>query len=160
MPKVCMSSHLFRFFRVVVDHHQILHRYRPAGLQDPDYDFGIILWWRGHAVVDIDKYPLRDIRDIPSTLASKVEGGLLEAIERTDSRIRHQGKQFLELIFTQSTVLASQTTCSESEASSGGRANSDLYIDFSARLYDPRIYENPVSKDLKNRDNKLSQSMR
>ncbi|KAL8839456.1 MAG: hypothetical protein Q9176_004452 [Flavoplaca citrina] len=100
----------------------ILFRYKRAGHQDPDYDIGDTMWWRGHAVVDIDKYRLRDIRDIPSTLASNVEGGLLEAIERTDSRIRHQ--------------------------------------DLSARLYDPKIPEMPIPKELKNRDNKLSQSMR
>lgn len=75
------------------------------------------MWWRGHAVVDIDKYALRDIRDIPSTLASNVEGGLLEAIERTDSRIRHQGKQFSELIpLPPSIVLAGPRTSLECEA--------------------------------------------
>ncbi|KAI4275283.1 MAG: hypothetical protein LQ337_003338 [Flavoplaca oasis] len=95
----------------------ILYRYKRAGHQDPDYDIGEIMWWRGHAVVDIDKYALRDIRDIPSTLASNVEGGLLEAIERTDSRIRHQGKQFSELIpLPPSIVLAGPRTSLECEA--------------------------------------------
>ncbi|KAL8728060.1 MAG: hypothetical protein Q9166_005660 [cf. Caloplaca sp. 2 TL-2023] len=48
------------------------------------------MWWRGHIVVDIDRNALRDFRHLPSTLSSNVEGGLLEALERLDSRVRHQ----------------------------------------------------------------------
>ena len=46
--------------------------------------------WRGHVVVDIDRYPLMDFTNIPSTLSSNVEGGLLEAIERLNSQVKHQ----------------------------------------------------------------------
>ena len=48
------------------------------------------MWWRRHVVVDIDQSPLRDFLHIPSTLASNVEGGLLEALERLDGRVKHQ----------------------------------------------------------------------
>ncbi|KAL8785828.1 MAG: hypothetical protein Q9213_003135 [Squamulea squamosa] len=67
----------------------ILFQFKKAGYVNPDYEWEY-MWWRGHAVVDIDRAPLRDFRDIPSTLASNVEPGLLEAIERLDSRVRHQ----------------------------------------------------------------------
>ncbi len=45
------------------------------------------MWWRRHVVVDIDQSPLRDFLHIPSILASNVEGGLLEALERLDGRV-------------------------------------------------------------------------
>ena len=48
------------------------------------------MYWRGHVVIDIDRNPLLDYRNIPSALAGNVEGGLMEAIERTDGRVRHQ----------------------------------------------------------------------
>ncbi|KAL8771549.1 MAG: hypothetical protein Q9209_002991 [Squamulea sp. 1 TL-2023] len=67
----------------------ILFQFKKAGYVNPDYEWEY-WWWRGHAVVDIDKAPLLDFRGIPSTLASNVEPGLLEAIERLDSRVRHQ----------------------------------------------------------------------
>ncbi|KAI4280508.1 MAG: hypothetical protein L6R38_004397 [Xanthoria sp. 2 TBL-2021] len=67
----------------------ILFRYKRAGCEDPDDALGFMRW-RGHWVVDIDRYPLTDFTHIPSTLASNVEGGLLEAIERLDNRVKHQ----------------------------------------------------------------------
>lgn len=48
------------------------------------------MWWRGHAVVDVDKVPLRDFKNLPSTLANSCEGGLMEAVERLDSRVKHR----------------------------------------------------------------------
>ncbi|KAL8856672.1 MAG: hypothetical protein Q9178_006739 [Gyalolechia marmorata] len=68
---------------------EILFQYKKAGHLDQDYEWGY-MWWRRHVVVDIDQSPLRDFLHIPSTLASNVEGGLLEALERLDGRVRHQ----------------------------------------------------------------------
>ena len=47
------------------------------------------MYWRGHLVLDVNNSPIKDFRNLPSTLASSVEGGLMEALTRTDPRIRH-----------------------------------------------------------------------
>lgn len=41
----------------------------------------------GRVVLDINKNPIKDYRDIPLTLSSMVEGALMEAIWRIDTRI-------------------------------------------------------------------------
>ncbi|KAL9041032.1 MAG: hypothetical protein Q9214_004255, partial [Letrouitia sp. 1 TL-2023] len=48
------------------------------------------LYWRKHLVLDIDGLPIRDLPHLPSTLASTVESGLLEALIRTDTRTTHR----------------------------------------------------------------------
>lgn len=48
------------------------------------------MFWRGYIVVDTDRSPLLNYRHLPSTLSRNAEAGLLEALERTDSRVRHQ----------------------------------------------------------------------
>ncbi|KAL9582598.1 MAG: hypothetical protein Q9212_003203 [Teloschistes hypoglaucus] len=67
----------------------ILLQWRRGGRPDPRYNL-IPMYWRRHMVLDTDQNPILDFRHIPSTLASNTEGGLLEALERFDSRVRHQ----------------------------------------------------------------------
>lgn len=44
--------------------------------------------WRGLLVLDHDDKPVRRFSNIPATLSTQAEGGLLEALSRGDSRIR------------------------------------------------------------------------
>ncbi|KAL8667701.1 MAG: hypothetical protein Q9202_000556 [Teloschistes flavicans] len=67
----------------------ILLQWQRAGRPDPPYDIRP-MYWRRHLVLDTDRNPILDFWHIPSTLASNAEGGLLEALERLDSRCRHQ----------------------------------------------------------------------
>ncbi|KAI4089035.1 MAG: hypothetical protein L6R37_008108 [Teloschistes peruensis] len=67
----------------------ILLQWQRAGRPDPQYGLRP-MYWRRHLVLDTDQNPILDFRHIPSTLASNTEGGLLEALERSDSRVRHQ----------------------------------------------------------------------
>ncbi|KAL9014629.1 MAG: hypothetical protein Q9173_000722 [Seirophora scorigena] len=84
----------------------ILLQYRKNGRPDPLYKVPD-MYWRGCVVIDTDRNPVLDFRHVPSTLASNAEGGLLalkhlfyeedanseiysEALERLDSRVRHQ----------------------------------------------------------------------
>ncbi|KAI4142170.1 MAG: hypothetical protein L6R39_005064 [Caloplaca ligustica] len=67
----------------------ILLQYKKGDRQDPDYEVPD-MYWRGFLVVDTDRNGLLDYRHLPSTLAGDVEGGLLEALERLDGRVRHQ----------------------------------------------------------------------
>lgn len=45
------------------------------------------MYHEGRVILDLDHHPVKDYRDIPLTLSSKVEGGLMEAIRRIDPRI-------------------------------------------------------------------------
>ncbi|KAL8818758.1 MAG: hypothetical protein Q9223_002684 [Gallowayella weberi] len=72
----------------------------PPPEKPKDYEWSYMRW-RGHVVVDIDQTPLRDYRHIPSTLASDSEPGLLEALQRFDSRVRLQdlaARQYTERV--------------------------------------------------------------
>ncbi|KAI4286591.1 MAG: hypothetical protein L6R35_004154 [Caloplaca aegaea] len=67
----------------------ILFQYRKDGRVVPAYTVPD-MYWRGCLVIDTDRNAVLDFRHVPSTLASNAEGGLLEALERLDSRLRHQ----------------------------------------------------------------------
>ncbi|KAL8957120.1 MAG: hypothetical protein Q9183_006143 [Haloplaca sp. 2 TL-2023] len=68
---------------------EILFRWRRGDHQDPTYPVPL-MYWRGYLVVDTDTSPIRDYHHVPSTLSRQAEAGLLEALERMDSRVRHQ----------------------------------------------------------------------
>ncbi|KAL8831037.1 MAG: hypothetical protein Q9170_005468 [Blastenia crenularia] len=57
--------------------------------QDPVYPRNVIphMHWRGILVVDARGVPVRRFRNLPATLSTHAEGGLLEAVMRQDSRI-------------------------------------------------------------------------
>ncbi|KAL8752322.1 MAG: hypothetical protein Q9184_005772 [Pyrenodesmia sp. 2 TL-2023] len=67
----------------------ILFVFKRKDRQDPHYPRGIIphMRWRGLLVIDNEGEPVRRFRNIPATLSSQMEGGLMEAIFREDSRI-------------------------------------------------------------------------
>ncbi|KAL8737605.1 MAG: hypothetical protein Q9181_001506 [Wetmoreana brouardii] len=67
----------------------ILFQWKSEGRPNPTYLLGE-MYWRQHLVVDTDRNPIRDFEHLPSTLARDVEPGLLEALERSDPRVRHQ----------------------------------------------------------------------
>ena len=52
----------------------------------PEYE---VLWMfhEGRVVLSLDNHPVKNYRDIPLTVSSKVEGALMEAIRRLDPRI-------------------------------------------------------------------------
>lgn len=58
---------------------------------DPQYPNDDIphMRWRGLLVIDHEGQPVRRFRNIPAALSSQIEGGLMEAIQREDSRIRN-----------------------------------------------------------------------
>lgn len=45
------------------------------------------MMYKGRVVLDPDNHPVRDFREIPATISSAVEGWLMEAIRRTNSKI-------------------------------------------------------------------------
>lgn len=69
-------------------------QYRPAILfeferrdrMDPDYKVEPMMD-KGRIVLDPDNHPVRNFREIPVTISSAVEGWLMEAIRRTNSKI-------------------------------------------------------------------------
>lgn len=64
----------------------ILNRFEPRTYKGPQQTVGWMYF--GHMVVlDQDKHPVRDFKDMPATLSSAVEPWLLEAISRIDGRI-------------------------------------------------------------------------
>ncbi|KAL9602113.1 MAG: hypothetical protein Q9179_002648 [Wetmoreana sp. 5 TL-2023] len=68
---------------------EILFQWKSEGRPNPNYLLGE-MYWRRHLVVDTDRNPIRDFEHLPSTLARDAEPGLLEALERSDARVRHQ----------------------------------------------------------------------
>ena len=67
----------------------ILFILRRGDRLDPHYPDDQIppMRWRGLLVIDHNGAPVRRFRNIPATLSSSMEGGLIEAIFREDSRI-------------------------------------------------------------------------
>lgn len=64
----------------------ILNRLEREDYPTQNYDVGVMID-EGRIVLDADNHPVKDYRDIPLTLSSEVEGWLLEAMWRLDSRI-------------------------------------------------------------------------
>ena len=68
---------------------EFLFTFHNDNLPTPNYE----LFWMYHndrLVLDLDHHPVLDYKDIPLTVSSQVEGGLLEAIRCLDPRIRWQ----------------------------------------------------------------------
>ncbi|KAL8926727.1 MAG: hypothetical protein Q9208_002801 [Pyrenodesmia sp. 3 TL-2023] len=67
----------------------ILFVYKRKDRRDPKYPGDNIPYmrWRGLLVIDNEGEPVRRFRNIPATLSSQVEGGLMEAMMREDSGI-------------------------------------------------------------------------
>ena len=65
---------------------EILYEFHKLDVQMPKYP---VEWMydEGRVVLDLNNNPVRDFRDIPLTLSSEVEGGLLTLIRRLDDRI-------------------------------------------------------------------------
>ena len=56
---------------------------------DPEYPTYKVEWMfhEGRVVLSLDNHPIKDYKDIPLTVSSRVEGALMEAIRRLDPRI-------------------------------------------------------------------------
>lgn len=65
---------------------EVLYMFEETDRRTPTYE---VNWMshHGRVVLDLDHHPIKDYKDIPLTLASKVEGALMEAIRRIDPRI-------------------------------------------------------------------------
>ena len=59
---------------------------RPLPWNNPKYEFGVMKY-KGRVVIDCDDKPIRNFRNLPLTISSKVEGLRLEAWLRADTRI-------------------------------------------------------------------------
>lgn len=70
----------------------IIFLFQRMNRQDPIYPNDRIpnMRWRGLLVIDRNGVPVRRFRNIPATLSSQAEGGLMEAIRREDSRIKNK----------------------------------------------------------------------
>ena len=64
----------------------ILNRLEKTDHEDPDYEVPH-MYYEGRIVLDLDNHPVRAFTDIPLVLSSQIEGWLMEAIQRIDSRI-------------------------------------------------------------------------
>ena len=64
----------------------IRNRFEPRDYKGPQQTVGWI-YFGDMVVLDQDKHPVRDFKDMPATLSSAVEPWLLEAISRIDGRI-------------------------------------------------------------------------
>lgn len=65
---------------------EILFQWEKADHKDPTY---IVPDWYhdGKIVLDPDNRPVRKFRNIPDVCSSLLEGGVMEAIKREDSRV-------------------------------------------------------------------------
>ena len=59
---------------------------RPLPWNNPDYEIGVMKY-KGRVVIDCDDKPIRNFRNLPLTISSKVEGLRMEVWLRADSRI-------------------------------------------------------------------------
>ena len=64
----------------------VLFIFTPLDIAIPTYKVSW-LYNDGLVVLDVDNHPIKDYKDIPLTLSSRVEGALVEAIRRLDPRI-------------------------------------------------------------------------
>lgn len=60
---------------------------RPAGWENPTYELGILMSSDGRVVVDFKGNPIRDFRNLPLTISSKIEGLRMEEWLRADNRM-------------------------------------------------------------------------
>ena len=59
---------------------------RPVPWDNPNYEIGVMKY-KGRVVIDCDDKPIRNFRNLPLTISSKVEGLRMEAWLRADTRI-------------------------------------------------------------------------
>ena len=80
----------------------VLNRFERQGYPAPTYD--VLCMYHGDKIVlDLDNHPVKDYHDIPLVLSSEMEGWLMEAIWRVDSRIERtdfRARMVSDLIFT------------------------------------------------------------